>query len=200
MLRRIDLHLPSPTAAIPGLESRDHFPRHRSLPPTSTAAKVPAGSAGQAAGASTQIPSRSDTPQPSFPRLSPTGCGRFANGGAGCRRSSNGQLGWADGAGGADCRAPPMAEGAGPEKGAGRPGVCCLLWSLAQRVRRWQGALKELCHLGKESKSSSTMPHPSPNSLTGPGADTQFHGRQRAAGDCQSFTPPKNPSFKYKRC
>lgn len=33
MLRRVDLHLPSPTAALPGLEKCDPFSQHPSLPP-----------------------------------------------------------------------------------------------------------------------------------------------------------------------
>lgn len=35
---RVDLHLPSPTTAIPGLDTRGPLSRHRSLPPISTAA------------------------------------------------------------------------------------------------------------------------------------------------------------------
>lgn len=37
--RRVDLHLPSPTATLPGLDKGDPFSQHRSLPLSSTAAR-----------------------------------------------------------------------------------------------------------------------------------------------------------------
>lgn len=60
----------------------------------------------------------------------------------------------------------------------------------------------ELIHLGKEPKSSSTIPpHLPPDSLAGPGTEASFAGTavgERREIEIVSLTPQKKPSFKCK--
>lgn len=63
--RRVDLHLPSPTAALPGLDKCDSFSQHRSLSPWVHGRAVPVGAAEQPEGAKHPLPSLPGTPQPS---------------------------------------------------------------------------------------------------------------------------------------